>query len=113
MRHFVQYHNPDKFHAYKSSKGEFGIVPNKPVENMRGDMVWLISRRDQPARYMLCDAFVVDEIGPTARGPLKHFANGTEGWFFRRFVVIDDEPRFEKLRKATGNFRFGLQSMRD
>jgi hypothetical protein len=76
-------------------------------------MVWLISKRGDPARFILCDAFVADEVGRNARGPFKYFAKGSDGWFFRKFVVIDDKPWFEKLRRATGNFGFGLQSLRD
>jgi hypothetical protein len=112
MRHFIQFHNPDRFKPYKSSKLEARIVTNKHVEKMVGDTVWLVSRRGRPVQFVLCDSFVVDEVRSKVPGPLKNVASGAQGYWFERAVVIDQRPWFEELRRATGNFRFGLQSIR-
>jgi hypothetical protein len=43
MRHFVQYHNPERMGVYESDGRSFGIQTNKPVNNLLGDRVWLIT----------------------------------------------------------------------
>jgi hypothetical protein len=113
MRHFIQYHNPDRFKPYKSSKVKARIVTNKRVEKMVGDTVWLVSRRGRLAQFVLCDPFVVDEIRSNEPGALKNVASGARGYWFVRAVFIDQKPWFGELRRATGNFLFGLQSIRD
>jgi hypothetical protein len=112
MRHFVQYHNPDILEPYYPSN-EFGIVTNKPVKNLLGETVWLVSRQGNPSQYILCEAFVVDEIDSGGGDGFKHSVTGVRGWSFRKPVVIDDKRWFEVLRRATGNFAFGLQPMND
>jgi hypothetical protein len=78
---------------------------------MVGSTVWLVSRRGQPAQFVLCDSFVVYEIRSNEPGPLKNVASGAEGYWFKRAVIIDQKPWFEELRRSAGNFRFGLQSI--
>ncbi len=113
MHHFVQYHNPDKFEPYKCSKLKARIVTNKPVENLVGDTVWLISRQGRPSQHVLCDTFVVEKIGSNDQTQFKNVASGAHGYWFERPALISQKPWFEKLQKATGNFSFGLQAMRD
>jgi hypothetical protein len=113
MRHFVQYHNPDKFGPYRCSKRGAQIVTDKSVENLIGDTVWLVSRRNRPARYVLSDVFVVEKTGSNEARSLKNFAFDAQGCWFERPVDIGEEPWFEKLRRVTGNFAFGLQPVRD
>ena len=108
MRHFVQYHNPDKMNPYNPQSGEFGIFTNKPVGDLREDMVWLVSRRGKPSRYILCEVFVVDDVKTLSGDTFKNYVTGEQGWSFTTPVAIGDKPWFEKLRRRTGNFAFGL-----
>ena len=111
MRHFVQYHNPDKYGVFTPSEGDFDIFTDKPVDGLVGDRVWLVSKHGDPPDYVLCMTFVVDEVG--VGGPLKHLARGSHGRIFSPPVSIEYEPWFNRLRQLTGNFAFGLQAIND
>jgi hypothetical protein len=75
--------------------------------------VWLVSRRNQPARYILCESFLVDDVGERSRNWLRNFAAGSRGHAFSPPVIIDGERWFKKPRRTTGNFAFGLQLIHD
>ncbi len=113
MRHFIQYHNPDNHGQFKSSKLEGRIVTNKSVDRLVGDTVWLISKENESAQYVLCDSFIVDEIAANNSGKFKNLARGKQGYWFSKPIRIDREPWFEELFAATGHFGFGLQAIRD
>jgi hypothetical protein len=112
MRHFVQYHNPDSMGPFQRRGGRrCGIRTNKPVKQLRGDFVWLITGEGTPRMYSLCEAFVVEHIDEKP-GPLGNEAKG-HGLAFKRPILIDKKPWFELLRRRTGNFGFGLQRIKD
>lgn len=113
MRHFVQHHNPDKMGHYRRQQGKYGIVTDKAVLNTLDQRIWLISRSDSPRHYVLCETFIVDEVGPQPSGPFKNFANGSHGSAPHRPISIEQEAWFERLRYLTGNFGFGLQTIND
>lgn len=113
MRNFVQYHNPDRMGPYQREEGKYGIVTNKPVKNRVGDRIWLVTRRNNPREYFLCESFVVDRAGPRDTGPFKNFAEGDNGWAPKHPVRIDCEPWFERLLHLTGNFRYCLQAINE
>ncbi|HWE62422.1 MAG TPA: hypothetical protein VHB98_11980, partial [Chloroflexota bacterium] len=62
VRHFVQYHNPDKMgHAHELSD-DLCILTNKPyslLTTLPGNLVWLIGGEGRPRTYSLCYVFVV------------------------------------------------------
>ena len=113
MRHFVQYHNPDKLGQFRPSEKEFGIVTDKRFNGLVGSTVWLISRRDKPAEYVLCETFIVEKVGTNPTETLKNFASSSHGQPFDPPRRIDREPWFEILQKLTGNFAFGLQPINE
>jgi hypothetical protein len=112
MLHRVQYHNPSKYGPYRPRRGEFQIMTAKSVDNMRGDTVWLVSRRAAPTDYILCSTFVVDEVGLLPHGPLPYFAKGSKGVLLAPPVSIGDKDWFKQLLQVTGNFRWGLQPIK-
>ena len=113
MRHFVQYHNPDKYGPFRPSKDKFGIITNKRVDSLKGDTVWLVSRRGNPPEYVLCETFVVERVGKGPPGSLQNFAKASHGRSFDPPEKIDHEPWFKRLRRLTQNFRFGLTHVQD
>lgn len=113
MRHYVQYHNPDKFGQFRPNNRNFGIVTNKFFEDLRGSTVWLVSRQGKPPLYVLCERFLVEEVGPNLKGALRYYAKASHGRSFDPPRRIDDQPWFELLRKLTGDFAFGLQPLND
>ena len=113
MQHYIQYHNPDRYGEYKPPKGEFQIMTKKSLGNILGNRIWLVSRKGKPGNYVLCTTFIVDQIGALPNGPLPYFARGFEGKAFAPPVSIGDEFWFRPLLRLTGNFRYGLQHIRD
>ena len=57
--------------------------------------MWLVSRRNQPARYILCESFLVDDVGERSRNWLRNFAAGSRGHAFSPPVIIDGERWFK------------------
>jgi hypothetical protein len=78
-----------------------------------GHRIWLVSRSDTPRQYVLCETFIVNEIGTRTSGPFKNFANGSRGSAPHKPVTIEQEKWFGRLRHLSGNFGLGLQAMND
>ena len=112
MRHFVQYHNPDKMGEWSPADGFYIVTKRKPACS-KDDRVWLIGRRGKPRKYeyVLWMTFPVERAGPNNSGRFPDFpysVNGSNGEIFDN-VAIDQEPWFEDLRALQGNFVFGFQ----
>lgn len=113
MRHWVQYHNAAVRGPYRYSRKEFGIVTNKPVEKLRNDRVWLIGGEGGSRKqYFLYETFVVENV-EEVEGPQRNLARSSQGVAFKRPPRIDGFPWFNRLRKAAGNFAFGLQRIKN
>jgi hypothetical protein len=113
MRHWVQYHNPDKHGEYTPEEGHFGIFTDKCVHGLVGDRVWLVSRNGKPRKYIfvLCETFVVEKFGKQKSGPLQYTAEAWQGGkSFSPPVRIDAEPWFGRLLRM---IRFGLSHVKD
>ncbi len=112
MRHFVQYHNIER-EGLPHSDGRPGIFTAKSVQALLGDRIWLICGEGRPRAYYLSGSFEVSELSSAA-----HQGEMNEAWgrdsdrWFEKPVRIDAEPWFEELRRATGNFAFGLQRIK-
>lgn len=89
----------------------FGIVTDKRVDRLLGDRVWLITGEGTPRRYFLCETFIVDEIN-RVRGPQRNQALGSEGAAYKYPIRIDGYPWFQDLKRAAGNFAYGLQPIK-
>jgi hypothetical protein len=115
MNHYVQYHNPDKLGEFRPRKGSFGIITDKCVDHLFGNRIWLVSRRGKPHQYqyLLCETFIVEQVGARGAGPLRNFAESSHGRDFSPPVRIDHEPWFGTFLKQNQNFRFGLQTIND
>ncbi len=112
MRHFVQYHNPDKMDKWNPALGFYIVTKKKPVCSTN-DRVWLIGRRGKPGKYeyVLWMTFPVERMGPNDSGQFRDFPYSVTGSNGKMFddVAIDQEPWFKDLRTLHGNFAFGLQ----
>lgn len=113
MRHFLQYHNAEvqgPLHLH----GRPGIFTAKPVQALLGDQIWLVSGEGRPRTYYLNGTFQVTELSHAGDEDQMNevWGSDAERWF-QMPVRIDTEPWFEELRRATGNFAFGLQRIKD
>ena len=113
MRHWVQYHNPERYGEFQPSERDFGIVTSKKVDSLVGDRVWLVSRRGKPTIYVLCETFIVESVGSEGSEPHRNFARASQGQPFKPPVRISDEDWFLRLRRLTQNFRRGLFHIKD
>jgi hypothetical protein len=113
MEHFVQYHNPEKMGGkFQSSKKCFAIVTNKRGVEV-GDVVWLVTGEGRPRRYFLCESFSVSEISSKRSGDFKYQVSGIDGTPFDPFIEIGNKAWFKELQSVTGNFRYGLQKIKN
>jgi len=113
MRHFVQYHNPARMgsYVYKARDG-FGISTDKPVDSLRGDRIWLVTRDGSPPRYRLCETFIVEEVDRLRSGAQRNQVFSRSGKAFLPPIPIDSASWFQALQRTTGNFAFGLQHIK-
>ena len=110
MRHFVQYHNEEIMGP--AERVGFGILTKK-TSLQKGDTVWLIVGRGKPRQYLLWEMFVVDKILPLSSKRFKFSVTGIDGLQIKPAIAIGNLPWFQDLLKMTGNFRFGLQRIRN
>lgn len=114
VRHWLAYHNPDVmgFEFYECEG--FAILTNKRVRDLVGDIVWDVGRLGGTTRYFLDCRFRVTHLGPA--DPTSGFSlrvSGDDGLLFGPALEITAKPWFEELRRVTGNFSVGFQSIKD
>jgi hypothetical protein len=111
MAHFIQYHNPDIMGEFRPSD-TFGIVGNKRSGLRVGDIVWLVTGEGKLRQYFLSETFVVENIRSQNSGQFKYRVSGTDGkaLYPRK---IDKPSWFREMLKITGNFRYGLQPIKN
>lgn len=109
MRHFVVYHNPDVMPYPADEVSELSVYSNKMVSDLPGDRIWLLTGSDRPRKFYLVSTFVVDEVDTSGREGFQLKASGTKGRIFKPFPRLDALPWFDELKRAQGNFAFGLQ----
>lgn len=115
MRHFVQYHNPDRVGPLPAVPDDLSVYTNKPfslVAALPGHTIWLIAGEGRPRTYSLCYAFVVDEIGESPHPYFAWYARGTEGRVFQPAPCLDHEPWFGAFLRRQANFSLGLRELR-
>lgn len=110
MRHFVQYHNAEtQGDPSQPSRGRLSIYTRKPVQALIGDRVWLVSGQGRPRSYALVGSFLVSEVNEDSEG--TNTAWGQTLTSFAHPIPINGTDWFGSLRRATGNFAFGLQRL--
>lgn len=85
------------------------IVTQKPVPDIRGEVVWLICGEDTPRRYGLCARFVVTDIEKQPDG--KTSVRG-EGTLLEREIPLNDEPWFKPFLSDYQNFSLGFREIK-
>ena len=111
MAHYVQYHNADRmgYPCHQLSGDEFWIVTRKFVsESLLGNQIWLIGGEGQPRDYSLCEVFVVAGIDLSDNPDFRFRIWGDNGIRFRPTIDMTHLTWFSGLKKALGNFRYGL-----
>ena len=112
MAHFVQYHNPDVMDPFRPST-TFGILTNKRGSLRQGDTIWLVTGEGRPREYFLCETFVVGRVASKAAGKFKYQVSGSDGKSLYPLKIDKTTSWFRELLRVTGNFRYGLQPIRN
>ena len=91
-------------------EGDFFILTRK-AKALENNMIWLIGGEGNPRHYYLCQVFRVDHIQPSTDPAFRYKAIGSKGVRFDPVIEISGLPWFESLKKALGNFAFGLSEL--
>ena len=113
MRHFLQYHNPDRmgYSCQELDGVTFWVVTRKMYILSRGDLVWLVGGEGKPRRFYLCEVFLSDQIERSKNPDFRFQIMGTKGVRFRPPVELTLLPWFAELKRSVGNFSFGLSEI--
>lgn len=112
MTDFMQYHNPDLMGPFRPST-TFGIVTDKRAGLRKGDTVWLVTGEGRPREYFLCERFVVEKIDSQISAKFRYQISGPDGKSLYPLKIDKRTSWFRELLKITGNFRYGLQPIKD
>ena len=113
MKDFVIYHNPEVMGRSASELVEFSVVTNKPVSNIEGDRVWLVTGEGRPRTFYLCAWFIADRVERNTDPEFGTCVAGTHGKFFHPMIELNNEQWFGEFQRSQGNFAFGLQPITD
>lgn len=109
----MQYHNVERQGPLHPDERP-AIFTAKSVQALLGDRIWLVSGEGRPRAYYLNGSFEVSELSSAAQeGEMNEAWGGDFDRWLEKPVRIDAEPWFEDLRRATGNFAFGLERIND
>jgi hypothetical protein len=113
VRHFVQYHNPDKVGRGVETTTSLYVYTNKylPALPIEGSVVWLVAGEGRPRRYFLAYWFVAETVEAADHPAFLHRIAGRVGGFLRPKARLDLLPWFPEFRRAQGNFAFGLNPL--
>ena len=112
MKDFVVYHNPDSMGKDVRSVGALSIVTNKPVDEVKGDRVGLLTGEGVPRSYFLRSWFIIDDVQTNVEG-FKTKLSGEKGKVFEPMVELNREEWFKDFKRSQGNFSLGLQRIKD
>lgn len=113
MRHYMQYHNTERmgYGCAEISTGPIGIVTQKRIPDVLGDVVWIICGEGKPRRYGLCARFIAQEIHSEDEEP--ETAVRGEGTLFTPDISLSDEPWFKNFLADYQNFSLGFREIKE
>lgn len=110
MRHYIQYHNPDRYGpAQPPGEDDFFYVRTRknPVR-LPGSCVWLVGGEGRPRRYYLRKVFLVDVFQPVDDPDFFYQIIGSQGHHFQPPLELTGYPWFEQMKRSLANFSLGL-----
>jgi hypothetical protein len=111
VRHFIQYHNADKmgYGCAGIKPDPLDIVTQKPVTDIRGEVVWILCGEGKPRRYGICARFIVTDI---EKGPDGTTSVAGKGTLLKREIPLNDEPWFKEFLSDHQNFSLGFREIK-
>jgi len=114
VRHFIQYHNPDRMGEAFCFRGWFAVFTNKShslVASLPEATVWLVGGDGRPRRYFLCYSFIVDQVGAADHPAFRWYVSGSSGTLYDPAVRIDGDCWFYDFLRRQANFSLGLREL--
>lgn len=110
MKHFVQYHNPDRIIPTKHipEEGFYWIITRKKLGDLQGNCIWLIDGEGIPRTYFLMNIFIAERVERLVDPYFRYRIVGRNGRLFQPPVELTDYPWFKELKSFLGNFSIGL-----
>ena len=110
MRHFVQYHNIERFGPVgENIEGElFAVMTRKRLQGLPGSRIWAFSGAGKPRAYFVYEVFATDWVLPVANPDFTYMIAGLKGMRFEPFLRVSGYPWFEQMRRSLANFSLGL-----
>ena len=114
MRHFIAYHNTENMGETLEESNPLRLLTNKPVHGLLKNTVWFVTGEGPTSmrQFSLGSMFRVTEVGDCEEHGFMRFASGP-GHVFRPPVPIMEMEWFQDVLRATGNFAFGVQEVKD
>ncbi len=113
-RQFVGYHNRERMgFPLRAGKGPFTMLTNRPVEYLRGHVVWVVEGHGtgKARQYDLCHRFTVHDVVPLEDGVFRFAYSGSHGDAFKPRIPLAGEPWFREFQKSVGNFGTGATTI--
>ena len=108
MTHWLVYHNPDVMGGPPKIEVPPSVVTNQRTSAGPGDTVYLITGVGHPRVYTLVCRFTVARLGPP-RGRWDYQFVGRNPQWFGPKAELNHHKWFDRLRRANGNFAFGMR----
>jgi hypothetical protein len=111
MRHYLQYHNPERYGPPQSTEaGEpFYVLTRKASgRQIAGSVIWLVVGEGHPRSFSLYKVFLADWVGPARDPDFVYRIQGNRGVRFDPPLELDGYPWFIDMKHHLANFSLGF-----
>jgi hypothetical protein len=110
VRHFIQYHNPQRYGPPGEHRpGEpFWIATSKNPRQLPGNIIWLVMGAGTPRVFTLYEVFVAGWVERSSDLDFLYHIGGYAGLRFEPAIELNAIPWFQEMKRSLGNFSLGL-----
>jgi hypothetical protein len=110
VRHFIQYHNTQRFGLPgEHQPGDpYWIATSKSPLRLPGNTIWLVMGEGTPRNYILYEVFMADWIEPASGVDFLYYIGGLKGLRLEPAIELNAIPWFRNMKRSLGNFSLGL-----
>lgn len=115
MKNYVQYDKTEMLinTASDAVLDHFYISTNKHKPGVIGHRIWLFAGVGKPRRYFLAAFFIAKQYSRALDPDFLYRVRGQEGKRFDPPLEVTNFSWFHELRRAQGNFAFGLNELHE
>ena len=110
MKHFIQYHNPERYGPPgQHSTGEpLWIATRKNPYRLPGNCIWVVLGEGVPRNYVLYEVFIAEWVKSSQDVDFLFNIGGHQGLRFEPAILLNPIPWFQDMKHSLGNFSLGL-----